>query len=349
MKKMLAWFLAGCLLLGLAPAALAEQADGMELTLQFAFGERTGRYTGTLSGGIPGGNGSFVAETGDEIGWTYTGSWSGGHMEGYGATVREDGRREEGMYSGDYLNGEAAEFDGDKLWRKGTYVQGELVNGQICDDFGNPYFEGEFEDNFLVESAAQRTERLTAFLRDAVDFDYKKVWADYDQYIGQKVLVAGKVSYVWERENPAFQEFSLDVNNDPDRWADVFGYMSKGEKKLVLDDSNVLVFGVVLDKYVWEENGKKYERPHVQFVAVERSDFPAESLSFGDKGKAVKALQTRLKELGYLSGEVDGGYGKGTKQSVASFQEANGLPADGIASLGTLYVLNSDGAVLSSP
>ena len=349
MKKMLAWFLAGCLLLGLAPAALAEQADGMELTLMFAFGERTGRYTGTLSGGIPDGDGSFVSENGDEIGWTYTGSLSGGHMEGHGVTVWEDGWREEGMYSGDYLNGEAAEYNGDILWRKGIYVQDELVNGQICDDLGKAYFEGDFEDNFLVESAAQRTDRLTAFVQDAVDFEYKKVWADYDQYIGRKVCFAGKVSYVWERENPAFQEFSLDVNNDPDRWADVYGYMSKGEKKLVLNDANVLVFGVVMEKYVWEENGKQYERPLVQFVAVERPDFPAESLSTGDKGKAVKALQTRLKELGYLSGEVDGGYGKGTKQSVASFQQANGLPADGIASLGTLYILNSDGAVPASP
>jgi hypothetical protein len=130
MKKLLAWFLAGCLLLGLAPAALAEQADGMELTLPFAFGERTGRYTGTLSGGLPGGNGSFVYKNGEDVGWTYNGSWSGGHMEGYGVTVWEDGWRAEGLYSGDYLNGEGAEYNGNILWRKGSTFR---TNGQRAD------------------------------------------------------------------------------------------------------------------------------------------------------------------------------------------------------------------------
>jgi peptidoglycan hydrolase-like protein with peptidoglycan-binding domain len=51
---------------------------------------------------------------------------------------------------------------------------------------------------------------------------------------------------------------------------------------------------------------------------------------------------------GYLSGEADGAYGKGTKQAVAGFQKANGLSADGVASLGTLYVLHSDGAIPTS-
>jgi hypothetical protein len=56
-----------------------------------------------------------------------------------------------------------------------------------------------------VATPAQRTARLTTFLQDAEDFDYKKIWADYDQYIGRKSVRARKVSYVWERESRRFR------------------------------------------------------------------------------------------------------------------------------------------------
>ncbi len=43
-----------------------------------------------------------------------------------------------------------------------------------------------------------------------------------------------------------------------------------------------------------------------------------------------KAVQQKLKELGYYKGSVDGIYGKGTRSAVISFQKARGLVADGI-------------------
>lgn len=43
-----------------------------------------------------------------------------------------------------------------------------------------------------------------------------------------------------------------------------------------------------------------------------------------------KAIQQRLKELGYYKGSVDGVYGQGTRSAVIAFQKANGLSADGI-------------------
>ena len=56
-------------------------------------------------------------------------------------------------------------------------------------------------------------------------------------------------------------------------------------------------------------------------------------------GSSVRALQTKLKELGYYTGTVDGDYGDGTTAAVVAFQNANGLTADGIAGKATLNLL----------
>ncbi|MBQ8554522.1 MAG: peptidoglycan-binding protein [Clostridia bacterium] len=69
-----------------------------------------------------------------------------------------------------------------------------------------------------------------------------------------------------------------------------------------------------------------------------------ETLQEGDSSDAVKAMQKRLKELGYLSGSADGSFGSATKAAVIAFQTANGLKADGKAGTSTLNTLYSDDA-----
>jgi len=68
----------------------------------------------------------------------------------------------------------------------------------------------------------------------------------------------------------------------------------------------------------------------------------------GDSGSAVKAVQKKLKSLGYYSGSVDGDYGSGTKAAVKAFQKANGLTANGVANQKTISKMNSSGAVKAS-
>ena len=63
------------------------------------------------------------------------------------------------------------------------------------------------------------------------------------------------------------------------------------------------------------------------------------TLYVGDKGSAVRALQNRLNELGYLKATPDGNYGAQTKTAVENFQRANGLKVDGIAGRNTQQVL----------
>ncbi|GAA0972592.1 hypothetical protein GCM10009555_026030 [Acrocarpospora macrocephala] len=52
---------------------------------------------------------------------------------------------------------------------------------------------------------------------------------------------------------------------------------------------------------------------------------PGKTLKLGAKGAAVKALQTRLRELKYLPGKIDGKYGGATQAAVWAFQKVQGL------------------------
>lgn len=63
------------------------------------------------------------------------------------------------------------------------------------------------------------------------------------------------------------------------------------------------------------------------------------TLRYPQRGGDVTALQTALQSLGYYSGNVDGIYGKGTRDAVKVFQADNGLSADGVAGPKTLSKL----------
>lgn len=69
------------------------------------------------------------------------------------------------------------------------------------------------------------------------------------------------------------------------------------------------------------------------------------TLRYGDQGLAVLALQTRLKDLKYNPGTLDGIFGQNTLIAVRDFQQNNFLTADGVAGSRTLNALNSSSAV----
>lgn len=72
------------------------------------------------------------------------------------------------------------------------------------------------------------------------------------------------------------------------------------------------------------------------------------SLRHGAEGKDVRALQQRLKDLGYLTGRVDGDYGDATEEAVRHFQAAHKLTVDGVAGKKTQELLFSDNAIPAS-
>lgn len=65
----------------------------------------------------------------------------------------------------------------------------------------------------------------------------------------------------------------------------------------------------------------------------------------GMSGTDVKAVQTRLKALGYYTGKLDGKFGANTQAAVRSFQARNALSVDGKVGPRTLARLNSASAV----
>lgn len=69
------------------------------------------------------------------------------------------------------------------------------------------------------------------------------------------------------------------------------------------------------------------------------------TLESGSEGSSVRALQNRLKSLGYLKGTTDGSFGVATEAAVIAFQQTNGLTADGKAGTGTLNRIYSDKAI----
>ena len=72
-----------------------------------------------------------------------------------------------------------------------------------------------------------------------------------------------------------------------------------------------------------------------------------ETLRFNDRGNAVRQMQNRLIELGYMpAGSADGAYGYQTYNAVRDFQRANGLDNDGVAGPATLTHLYEDPRVV---
>ncbi|HWJ03249.1 MAG TPA: spore cortex-lytic enzyme [Verrucomicrobiae bacterium] len=60
------------------------------------------------------------------------------------------------------------------------------------------------------------------------------------------------------------------------------------------------------------------------------------SLSRRASGEDVRELQSRLKQLGYVVGPIDGKYGRKTEAAVRRFQKGQGIKVDGIAGAATI-------------
>ncbi|WP_081412178.1 peptidoglycan-binding protein [Alicyclobacillus herbarius] len=73
--------------------------------------------------------------------------------------------------------------------------------------------------------------------------------------------------------------------------------------------------------------------------------YPGHYLVNGSHGSDVKTLQTRLNQLGYHAGTVDGVFGKQTLAAVKSFQKNNKLTVDGVVGVQTWDKLFSSTAV----
>ena len=71
------------------------------------------------------------------------------------------------------------------------------------------------------------------------------------------------------------------------------------------------------------------------------AEVPALS-QLGSRGQEVRAIQQKLKSLGFYGGSADGIFGAQTRKAVVAFQKSVGITADGIAGPKTLLYLGLD-------
>ena len=95
---------------------------------------------------------------------------------------------------------------------------------------------------------------------------------------------------------------------------------------------------VSLQKTIYKDDAKPYEKPaptpEPEYIELRQ----------GSKGLRVMALQNRLQDLGYFSGDVDGNYGSSTVAAIKRFEKAYGKNQTGVASVSLQKTLFSDSA-----
>lgn len=105
-------------------------------------------------------------------------------------------------------------------------------------------------------------------------------------------------------------------------------YLGNGMCIHMKDSTNNSVYESV-DKHNWSAWG--YAN-FIDYTIPWTPDKPVITryLKMGTKGVDVKLLQTKLNELGYDCGKVDGDFGKKTDKATRTFQAAKKITADGI-------------------
>ena len=139
---------------------------------------------------------------------------------------------------------------------------------------------------------------------------------------------------------------SLNVRKKASSSATVITVLREGDTVEVLSTSGSWykiksgkTTGFVSQKYISKSSSSS---------SASSSSGSVRTCSVGDKGSDVKAVQERLKDLGYYSGSVDGDYGNGTKKAVKAFQKAKGLKQTGNVNSATADALNGGGSSSSS-
>ncbi len=108
--------------------------------------------------------------------------------------------------------------------------------------------------------------------------------------------------------------------------------------KYMLSILSVLLVNILVIFLLSQYTGAKTNHQSV-YAAAADDDSLAVFSNLGSRGEEVRQIQTKLKELGYLQGNIDGIYGSQTKSAVTAFQRDRGLSPDGIAGEKTLAAL----------
>jgi peptidoglycan hydrolase-like protein with peptidoglycan-binding domain len=95
-----------------------------------------------------------------------------------------------------------------------------------------------------------------------------------------------------------------------------------------------------------EKTSEIYSRDNKELITLKKGEKEIEA---GSKGSYVEGYQKILKDKGFYKDEIDGKFGKNTKQAVLDYQKEKGLKANGIISGNTLVEMLSEKNVEASP
>ncbi len=148
--------------------------------------------------------------------------------------------------------------------------------------------------------------------------------------------------------NPDFLDFSAVIEDKVFEIPEYYGYL---EGTTIIDFATEIA-GLVYPELLEEEGTDPVVPETTPSPSPIPSEPPSESsetyihetLQLDDASDLVLAMQTRLSQLGYLTGEYTGYFNEETQEAVKNFQEQSSLDVTGIADNETLTQLYSENA-----
>lgn len=176
-----------------------EQAEALEIALELRFeGEAatySGVYTGELLDGLPRGQGSFTSMDQDDDAFVYTGQWNAGAFDGEGKLEWENGRWRSGTFQDGLLNGPGQQYYNNILVFDGVYENHLMASGQLYDNSGQLFYEGEFREGQRMEDAAALEARIAGYNQICIPFTLE-VLNDFASYAGQILLIDCEITKI---------------------------------------------------------------------------------------------------------------------------------------------------------
>jgi len=155
------------------PSTQTATFNDKTITVNMEYDSGKGVYTGEVdSDGRPNGQGRFTMQASDTgKSWSYEGQWASGESIGKGVMTQGEFVFSGGFRSG-LLEGYCEITDDGILRYKGMCKSGKLHGqGTLYTSSGMLLFEGEFQNDLLVESEAARKTCGVAFKPECEDMD----------------------------------------------------------------------------------------------------------------------------------------------------------------------------------
>jgi len=251
-----------------------ETVTDQTMTLSFAFGDRTGSYTGQIVDGLPQGYGTFTTSNSEGTIWYYEGFWEAGHLYGDGTTVWEDGFSEGGWYEDDFLNGEGWESWYGILRYEGGYVDGYYHGqGTYYNYHGEIVYSGTFYYGIIQESAQDRSDRVGAFKDQSVPCTIDELYDACANEISIRAEVTGEIFQVfyYPETDPTSCEIRIYLNGiqDADYVIEINYLLSEGEA-LPVEGQSVTIWGTTEYLYTYTTyDGVDLTVPQLEAWSVE--------------------------------------------------------------------------------